>query len=307
MRKWNLQQAIELYGGGKNYRQICKIINEQGFDLVPNTIASAIKELPNKVELKLKRKQNLIDPPNESEQEIVYDKKYKKPILVFSDVHIPFNHKHYLKFIKDIDHKFNCDEQKICTGDLVDNHAISRHKKSGDADGAKREYLNAKEEIKKFVEAFPKVKFTIGNHDAIPSRQASEIGLYYGFLKSFAEAWELPPTWEISTKFVYKDVLYKHGINCGGVNGARATAIKEAKSTVIGHIHSHGGIHYAANNTKMIFGANAGCGIDTKAYAFEYGKEFKDKPTIGCVVVFSPSFAIFVPMAIDYYNKKYGR
>ena len=138
-------------------------------------------------------------------------------------------------------------------------------------------------------------------------RQAQEIGLYCGFLKSFSEVWELPDTWEIDTLFEFQDVIYKHGNNCGGVNGARATAIKEAMSTVIGHIHSHGGIHYAANKTKMVFGANAGCGIDTTTYAFEYGKEFKDKPTIGCVVVFSPTWAVFIPMDIDYYNEKYGR
>jgi len=239
--------------------------------------------------------------------EVAYDKKYENPILVFSDIHIPFHHKHFLRFLKDIDRKFKCDKQKICTGDLVDNHAISRHKKSGEAEGPKREYDIAKEETRKFVEAFLYTKFTRGNHDDIPLRQAQDIGLYPGFLKSFAEAWELPDTWEIDTLFEYKGVIYKHGINCGGVNGARTTAIKEAQSTVIGHIHSHGGVHYAANKSKMVFGANAGCGIDTKAYAFEYGKEFKDKPTLGCVVVFSPTWAIFVPMDIDYYNEKYGK
>jgi len=298
-REW-LERATRLYIQGFNYSEISEEVKVKN-----NTIAKAFSKLSK--EYRQRMEVEYLKNKDKPTKESTYDKKYKNPILVIPDLHIPFHHPHFLQFLKDIDKKFKCDEQKISVGDLVDNHAISRHKKSSNADGPKEEYDKAKSEVKKFVEAFPNVKLTKGNHDDIPIRQATEVGLYHGFLKSFAEAWDLPDTWEIDTLFEYKDVIYKHGINCGGVNGARATAIKEAKSTVIGHIHSHGGIHYAANKSKMIFGANAGCGIDTKTYAFEYGKEFKDKPTLGCVVVFSPEWAVFIPMAIDYYNEKYGR
>lgn len=239
--------------------------------------------------------------------ELVYDKKYKKPVLVFSDVHIPFNHKHFLKFLKDIDKKFGCAEQKICTGDLVDNHAISRHSTEDEAMSAKDEYNKAKGIVSEYVKAFPKVKLCIGNHGAIPKRLAKEFGLYSGFLKNFNEVWDLPDTWEVAVDHYYKDVLYSHGLNMGGVMGVRNAAIKEGMSTIIGHYHSHACVHYIANKSKMIFGANAGCGIDVHSYAFEYGRHFKDKPTIGCIVVFSPEWAVFVPMSIEYYNEKYGR
>ena len=49
-----------------------------------------------------------------------------KPVGVFSDPHIPFNHPNYLQFIKDTFKKYHVG-QVVCLGDLIDNHAISRH------------------------------------------------------------------------------------------------------------------------------------------------------------------------------------
>jgi hypothetical protein len=39
------------------------------------------------------------------------------------------------------------------------------------------------------------------------------------------------------------------------------------------------------------------CGIDRKAYAFNYGRDFKDKPVLGCgVVLENGRIPMFVPM-----------
>jgi hypothetical protein len=44
---------------------------------------------------------------------------------------------------------------------------------------------------------------------------------------------------------------------------------------------------------------NVGSGIDRKTYAFEYGRDFKKKPIIGCgVVTDNGRFAQFFPMDI---------
>jgi hypothetical protein len=41
-----------------------------------------------------------------------------------------------------------------------------------------------------------------------------------------------------------------------------------------------------------------GCGIDKNAYAFEYGRDFKKRPILGCGIVFSPTNAQFIPMKL---------
>jgi hypothetical protein len=42
---------------------------------------------------------------------------------------------------------------------------------------------------------------------------------------------------------------------------------------------------------------NAGCGINRKSYAFEYGRELTKKPVIGCgVVTDEGKYAQFFPM-----------
>jgi len=291
-RRMNPDEKIKyrrLYDGGLRWQQLADRING---DITTSYTKSQVRDM-------LKRVTVTQDAGN------VGNGQEKRPTLVFGDVHLPFEHKHYLQFLKDTDRKYNCRELKVCTGDIADNHSISRHLSAHDNMGAKAEYDLTREKIKDYIEAFPCVKICKSNHDDIPYRQAQTIGLYQGFIKTLNEAWGLPDTWKLSTEHIVDGVLYKHGVNCGGINGARATAIKEGTSTVIGHIHSHGGVHYAANTHSMLFGANAGCGIDVDAYAFEYGKGFKDKPTLGCVVVFNSHNAIFVPMDIDFYNNTY--
>ena len=156
--------------------------------------------------------------------------------------------------------------------------------------------------VKEYVKAFPKVKMCKGNHDDIPERQAATAGIGKRYLKSFSELMELPKTWEIADEHVIDNVLFKHGLNCCGKDGALNTAIQERMSVVIGHSHAFGGCKYSANKRDIIFGLNAGCGIDIAAYAFVYGKHAKFRPTLGCGIVFSDSNAIFVPMNSSYFR-----
>lgn len=226
---------------------------------------------------------------------------YEKPVGVFSDPHIPFNHPNYLQFCIDT-FKQHGVGQIVCCGDLVDHHAISRHQKETCAKSAYDELDMSIAEVKKFVKAFPKLRLCKGNHDDIPARQAATLGIGERYLKSFSQLLELPKTWEIEEEFIINDVLYKHGINCLGKDGALNAAITERMSTVIGHSHAFGGCKYQANKRDIIFGLNVGCGIDIAAYAFAYGKHSKNRPTLGCGIVFNESHAIFVPMGAKYFR-----
>ena len=216
-------------------------------------------------------------------------------IGVFSDIHLPFAHKDYLQFLKETFKQYKVN-QIICCGDLVDNHALSRHPTEPCAKGAYDELDLAKEQLKGYIKAFPKVTLILGNHDKIVHRQGASIGIGSRYMKSFSEVLELPNTWEIEEEIIIDNVLYKHGENCTGKDGALNTAINERISTVIGHSHSFGGCKYSANKRDSIFGLNVGCGIDVETYAFIYGKHFKYKPTLGCGIVFNSGYAIFVPM-----------
>ena len=219
---------------------------------------------------------------------------------VFSDLHAPFNHVNYLQFVKDTFDKWEINKV-ICVGDLVDHHAISRFISEPDADGAKEEFKKAKLEVEKVKELFPKLTLTLGNHDLIPIRQAKTLGLGDIFIKNFEEIYNLPDTWNICEEIIYNDVLYKHGLNAGGRDGALNSAIKEQMSVVIGHYHAFGGCKYAANKRNLIFGMNTGCGIDVRSYAAAYGKYSPNRPTLGCGIVVSSTEAYFVPMGEEYF------
>ncbi len=224
-----------------------------------------------------------------------------RPIGVIGDLHVPFDHPNYLKFLQDTFKQFNVG-QVVCIGDLIDNHAISRHQTETCAKSAYDELDASINRLKTYVKAFPKVKICQGNHDNIPERQAATLGIGKRFLKSFNDLLELPHTWQIEEEFIIDNVLYRHGINCSGKDGALNAAIQERISLVMGHSHSFGGCKYSANKRNIIFGLNVGCGIDIDAYAFAYGKHAKFRPTLGCGIVFNAGNAMFVPMGERYFR-----
>jgi len=213
---------------------------------------------------------------------------------VVGDVHLPFELDGYLQFCIDnfIKHKVT---DIVFIGDLIDNHAISRHINSTKAMSPVQEYELALKKIKKWTIAFPKAKFCIGNHDSIPSRQLADLGIPPLFLKDYKSLWNLPSEWEIDVEFIIDDVCYFHGINSGGKDGAMNTAIFNRMSTVQGHSHSFLGCKYVANKRDIVFGMNVGCGIDVDSYAMEYGKNYIKKPTLGCGIVYSSEEAYAIP------------
>lgn len=225
-----------------------------------------------------------------------YKEKFGRPTLVFSDVHAPFDHRDFPDFLRRVNDRYKCGKV-VCLGDLVDNHTISRHTKEPCADGLYTELDNAKDRLKIYTTIFPEVTYVLGNHDLRPEMIAKECGIGARYLKTMHELLSLPDGWECAgDEFIADDVLYCHGINCSGKNGALNKAIQERMSVCIGHSHSFGGIQFSANKRDTIFGMNVGCGIDENRYAFAYGKHSKFRSTLGCGVVFSPSSAVYIPM-----------
>lgn len=223
-------------------------------------------------------------------------------IGVFSDVHIPFAHPNYLAFLKDTFAEWGV-EQIVCLGDLIDNHAISRFQSEPCADGAYTELSKARRMVKELTETFPVVKMCRGNHDDIAYRQAATLGIGAEFIKPFRDIYGLPMSWSLEDEYVIDGVLYTHGTGRSGKHATYNIAVDERMSVCSGHTHTGGGVNYIANKQETIFALNTGCLVDYGAYAFEYSRNAKHRPTLGCGIVLSSSEAYFVPMTGRYLSR----
>ena len=214
---------------------------------------------------------------------------------VVGDPHAPFTHPLYLKFCQDTFRKHKVDHTHFA-GDVVDHHAISFHDHDAEGRSAGDEGDEAEKQIAKWHKAFPGATVSIGNHDERHLRLAKKAGLpCKRYLRNFNEIWQTP-TWKWDYEHVIDGVLYTHGTGTSGKNAAINLAIQRRMSTVIGHVHSWGGIQHHANASSRIFGMNCGCGIDDRRYAFEYGRVFPVKPILGCGVVIDGDQAQFIVM-----------
>jgi predicted phosphodiesterase len=214
---------------------------------------------------------------------------------IIGDTHEPFCHPEYRDFCYEVFNKFGC-STIVNIGDEVDNHAISYHETDPDGHSAGKEADLAQENLNKWYKTFPDVKVCIGNHTALIERQAKTAGMPKKFVKTYEEAWEAPNGWKWALQWEIDNVIYTHGTGSQGQVGAINRAKDNRQSTVIGHIHSFGGVLYSASDKDLIFGLNVGCGIDINAYAMEYGRPFAKRPTLGCGVVLGGKIGCFIPM-----------
>lgn len=219
-----------------------------------------------------------------------------RPTLVFGDVHLPFAVDGWLEFLQETHKKYGCKEQVVCMGDLIDLHQYSFHTSETDAMSALDEYDVANHYVGLLKETFPNLVWTLGNHDMIIIRRMKEIGIDQRFIRTMHELFDLPESWQIVDEIILDDVLYRHQGQCGGKNGHLNSAIANMMSTVVGHIHSQGGVAYVTNpQFQTIFGLNTGGLVDDESYALRYGKNAKAKTVLGCGIVYGSSHAQFVP------------
>jgi len=204
--------------------------------------------------------------------------------LIIADSHIPFEHPAYLDFCLDIKKRVKC-TQVIHIGDLVDNHSISYHEHDPDGSSPMDEMIEADVHLEPWFKAFPKLKLCRGNHDGLVDRKSKTSGLPKRCFRQFRKIWNLPKGWDDAFEHIVDGVLYKHGTGMSGRYAHVMAAERARMSTVIGHVHSASGIEYIASSRDCIFGMNVGSGIDRKAYAFAYGKDFPRKPILSAGVV----------------------
>ena len=206
-------------------------------------------------------------------------------VLVIGDIHEPFCLDGYLEHCKKQYKDFKCDKV-VFIGDIIDSHYSSFH--STDPDGLSAiDELNASiKKLRKWHKAFQNGTVIIGNHDRIVARKALANGISAKWIKEFKDVLEVP-TWNFTTDKVIDGVYYVHGEG--------ATAFMKAKnqfrSVVAGHTHTKCYIEYINN----VFGMQVGCGVDAKAYAMAYAKNYAP-PQIACGVVLDGKLPIIIKM-----------
>lgn len=222
--------------------------------------------------------------------------KYK--VLAIPDLQEPFAHRDTIAFLKWVKAKESPDII-VNLGDEADMHALSDYDHDPDGHSAGTELEKAIEKLKEHYELFPTTYVCTSNHTARPLRRASKYGIPKAFLRDYHEFLKAPKGWKWAEQWEFDGVIYEHGEGFSGRNGAINCADKNAKPTVIGHLHSHAGIQYSANASYLLYGFNVGCLIDRQAYAFRYGKNMRHKPILGCGII-EKGIPKFIPMLLDH-------
>jgi hypothetical protein len=222
-------------------------------------------------------------------------------ILAISDTQEPFSHQDALEFVKHVRNTFyrpGDDLQVVHQGDEVDQHTLGKYASNPSGRSGGDELEEAKHRLRDWFKEFPKVRVCISNHSYRVYKKAFAAGIPMEFLKSINDVYEAPPGWKWADKWLIDDVIFEHGENVSGHNAALNAAIQNRKKTSIGHQHSCGGVQFLDSAFDQIWGLNTGCLIDVDQYAFDYGKNLRKKPTLGCGIIVN-SIPMFVPMYLD--------
>ena len=207
-----------------------------------------------------------------------------KRILVISDMHLPYQHKDAIRFLKEIKKEFKPDFV-VNIGDLLDFHAINMHSHDPDLYSAGMELDKAKEYIKEIENIFPEVTEVDSNHSSLVYRRALKYGMSRKFLKDYGDFLG-------TKKWKWVDDLtltMSNGQRCFFTHGRSADVLKVSQtmgmSAVQGHYHTKFVISYWANPDNLFFAMNVGCLASSRHMAFAYARNFKTRFILGCGII----------------------
>lgn len=231
-------------------------------------------------------------------------------VICISDLQIPFHHRDSLPFIKHVIKVFvpkNVTPIIMNMGDEVDQAGMSlKYSPNPNGKSSGDELQEAKIVLAEWAHEFPKMLLCTSNHTYRAYKKGFHAGLPQEFFKSLNDVYELPSGWKWSDRWFIDGICFEHGEFVSGQTAALTAAMQNRMSTVIGHQHSHGGVIWSGSIGGNIFGLNTGCLIDVDAYAFEYGKKLRKKPTLGCGVILN-GVPLFIPMRLNSKKRWIGR
>lgn len=219
-------------------------------------------------------------------------------ILCIADTHIPNERPGYLDFCVDVANKYKCDKF-VHIGDVVDFHAISYHEKELEAPTASQELVAARDDLKHWKKAFPKMHVCLGNHDLLIYRKAKTHGIPIDFFRTMNDILELPETWQWNRQHIIDEVLFFHGTGFSGRYPYANAMYTHRRNVVMGHCHSVLGTHFGASEKDLLWGMSVGAGVNDESIVFDYGREIPRKSVIGCgVIVENGTIPISIPMEL---------
>lgn len=227
-----------------------------------------------------------------------------KPILVISDLQIPFEHKNALQFCAYLKRHYNVpDDNVLNVGDEIDNYNGSAYPKDPDAEhSAANEFALVRDRIRQWGDVFPIMKLAISNHGIRWVKKAIDAQIPTQVLRSYQQIFQTPIGWVWRDEWRFSSLRYPfrmiHGMGYSGILGHRNAALDGQISTIIGHLHSHAAVNWIeTNGGQRMWAVNTGCLIDVSAYAFKYEKYNRVKPQLGATIIFNEGKTpVFFPL-----------
>ena len=213
--------------------------------------------------------------------------------LVISDLQVPFHLPNALAFVNEVRREFNVHADNIlCVGDEVDNLFGSMFPKDPDGTHTPTSEIGAaRDELRRWYAAFPRMRLCVSNHGMRWAKKASAAEIPSQMIRAYQEIIEAPDGWRWQDRWLInaskRPFQMEHGHEgAGGMYAYRVKAIENGISTVFGHLHANPGIaHVNTAGGQSLWGCCAGSLIDASAYAFAYNRRDRFKPWIGCAVI----------------------
>jgi metallophosphoesterase superfamily enzyme len=231
-------------------------------------------------------------------------------VMAIGDTQFPFTHQDVIAFLTAVYKKYK-PNHVVQIGDLFDQYFANAWGKTTAAKDTEEEFRLALEVLhEEFLPIFGKTKVSIiiGNHDERLHKRADEAGIHSMFVKSLRDIYQLPSSIYLGYELVIDGVTYLHGhqTKCTADTADKILTDENETPVVYGHFHSKAGIRYLANKRRLVWGFNLGCLIDRYAYAFQYGRAYKDKPILGCGIIID-GLPFFVPMVLTAEHRWVGK
>lgn len=212
-------------------------------------------------------------------------------ILAVSDLHCPFVSPRALPFLAGLKRQYKPDAV-VFIGDEIDAHALSRYPKDPDGFGAGHELAAARRQLEPLFRLFPVAKICESNHTSRIYKKAFEAGLPACALKPMSEILGAPKGWQWADKWEVDGIQFVHGDGYTSRNWSTAPQ-NTLRRTVMGHTHAQAGVVWG---NAGLWAMNVGCLVDHTAYVFNYARQARNQPTLGCGLI-EKGVPRFIPLS----------
>ncbi len=241
-------------------------------------------------------------------------------VLVVPDLHVPYNHPDAFSFLVAV-RDWLKPTRVICTGDEVDNHAMSFHTSDPDLDSAGPELEKSRAGMAELERHFKQLDLVTSNHGSLSRRKAYEHGIPERLITHYRHTLfgeteddgtvEYPEDrgagWWWHDELVIDLPDGRHAVmrHTWGAN-LKLMAQRNGCCLIQGHHHGLLDVQHAQLARQRIWSLTAGCLVDPECPAMAYGRGNAVQPMIGCAAIID-SEPCAIPMPLDRRGRWTGR